>query len=171
MKTEIHTQIFNTKPFLRDFWGLRYWQNKMGFLIRLFWSKLKWFDLELPHILKTTKIKTVITYIPSVWVTRPTRSHLGATWAHLGPVGGAWHKFCGFEVTLRQCKYELICFRTAFFFVNNSTPNIAQKWFVWISVFRRNKRFENMILGCWDIKQKPSVIFFGTPCTVYNSVF
>ena len=35
---------------------------------------------------------------------------------------------------------------------------------VWISVFRRKKRFENPIIGCRDIKQKPSLIFFGTPC-------
>ena len=35
---------------------------------------------------------------------------------------------------------------------------------VWISVFRRKKRFKNPVLGCWDIKQKPSLIFFGTPC-------
>ena len=41
LKTEIHTQILNTKPFLCDFLGLRYLQNKM----RWFWSKLKLFDL------------------------------------------------------------------------------------------------------------------------------
>ena len=35
---------------------------------------------------------------------------------------------------------------------------------VWISVFRRKKRFKNPILDCQDIKQKPSLIFFGTPC-------
>ena len=35
---------------------------------------------------------------------------------------------------------------------------------VWISVFRRKKRFENPIIGCRDIKQKPSLILFGTPC-------
>ena len=92
----------------------------MGFLIRWFWSKLKLFDLELPHILKTIKIKTVIISIQSVLVTRPTRSHLGATWAPLGPVIGSWPKFCGFGVTLRQHKYEYICFRIAFFLVNMS---------------------------------------------------
>ena len=36
---------------------------------------------------------------------------------------------------------------------------------VWISVFRRRKQFENPIIGCRDIKQKPSLILFGTPCT------
>ena len=35
---------------------------------------------------------------------------------------------------------------------------------VWISVFRRRKQFENPIIGCRDIKQKPSLILFGTPC-------
>ena len=67
-------------------------------------------------------IKTVITSIESAWVTRPTRSHLGAIRARLGPVGGAWRKFCGFEATMRQYEYELICFRTAFCFVNFSAP-------------------------------------------------
>ena len=33
LKTESHTQILNTKPFLCDFWGLRYLQNKIGYLI------------------------------------------------------------------------------------------------------------------------------------------
>ena len=31
LKTEIHTQILNTKPFLCDIWGPRYLQNKMRF--------------------------------------------------------------------------------------------------------------------------------------------
>ena len=47
LKIEIHIQILNTKPFLCDFFGLRYLQNKMVFLIRWFWSKLKLFNLEL----------------------------------------------------------------------------------------------------------------------------
>ena len=34
-------------------------------------------------------METVITSIQSFWATRPTRSHLGAIRAHLGPVGGA----------------------------------------------------------------------------------
>ena len=36
---------------------------------------------------------------------------------------------------------------------------------IWISVFWRRKQFENLILSCWDIKQKPSLILFGT---LYN---
>ena len=40
---------------------------------------------------------------------------------------------------------------------------------VWISVFWRKKRFKNPILCCRDIKQKPSLIFFGTPCTTTKS--
>ena len=38
--------------------------------------------------------------------------------------------------------------------------------FVWISIFRRKKRFGNPILGCRDIKRTRSLIFFGTPCRV-----
>ena len=36
---------------------------------------------------------------------------------------------------------------------------------VWISIFRRKKRFENQIFGCWDIKQTNLLIFFDTPCS------
>ena len=36
LKTEIRTQILNTKPFLCNIRGLRYLQNKMGFFIRWF---------------------------------------------------------------------------------------------------------------------------------------
>ena len=122
LKTEIHTQILNTKPFLCEFLGLRYLQNIMGFLIRWFWSKLKLFDLELPQILKTIEIKLVITSIQWVWVTRPTRSHLEAIMARLAPVCGAWFKISGFEATTRRYEYELICLRIAFSFVNFLAP-------------------------------------------------
>ena len=66
LKMEIHREILNTKPFLCNFWGVKYLQNKMGFLIRWFWSKLKLFNLYLPHVMKMIKIKTVITSIQSV---------------------------------------------------------------------------------------------------------
>ena len=86
-------QILNTKSFLCDFRELRKLQNKIGFLIKLFWSKLKLLDLYVLYILKTTKIKTVLTSIQLVCVTRPTRRHLGAIRACLGPVRGALCKF------------------------------------------------------------------------------
>ena len=48
---------------------------------------------------------------------------------------------------------------------------IAQKWFCIQYVrmdlsFQGNKRFENPIIGRRDIKQKPSLILFGTPCNL-----
>ena len=82
----------NTKPFLCDFRGLRNLQNKIEFLIKLLWSKLKLFDLEVLYILKTTNIKTVMTSIQLVCITRPTRRYLGTIRACLGPVGGDLHK-------------------------------------------------------------------------------
>ena len=57
LKTEIHMQILNTKPFLYNFRGLRNLQNKIGFLNKLLWSKLKLFDFDVLYILKATKIK------------------------------------------------------------------------------------------------------------------
>ena len=116
------------------------------------------------------KIKTVITSIQSNWVTRPTRSDLGAIRARFGPVFGAWRKFCSFEATVRQHKYELICFRTAFCFVNILAPKyrtemVLYSKFAYGSQFSgEKKRFKNPILGYQDIKQKPSLIPFGTPC-------
>ena len=115
LKTEIHTQILNTKPFLCDFWGLRYLQNKMRFFFRWFWSKHKLFDLELLHILKMIMIKTIITSIQSVLVTRSPRNHLGAIRARLGPVGGAWHKFCGFEATGHPVWYYVTLSRSEWY--------------------------------------------------------
>ena len=39
LKTEIHTQILNIKPFLWDLRGPRYLRNKMGFVTRqLYWT-------------------------------------------------------------------------------------------------------------------------------------
>ena len=99
----------------------------MGFFIRWFWSKLKFILLRVPTNFKNDQDKTVITSIQSVWVTRPSRSDLGAISAHLGQACGSCHKFCGFEATMRQNKYELICFRTAFCFVIFFPPDIAQK--------------------------------------------
>ena len=94
----------------------------MRFLNTWFLSKLNLFNLELPEILKMIKTITVITSIQSVWVTRPSRSDLGAIRACLGPVCRAWHKFCSFKASMRQYKYELICFRTTFCFANFSAP-------------------------------------------------
>ena len=94
-------------------------QNKTGSLINmLLWSTLKLFDFEVLYILKTPKIKTVLTSIQLVCVTRPTTCHLGAIRDRLGPVGRALRKFWGFEATMRQHEHELIYFRTLFCFVN-----------------------------------------------------
>ena len=38
--------------------------------------------------------------------------------------------------------------------------------FVYGSQFSGEKQFKIPILGCRDIKQKPSLILFGTPCTL-----
>ena len=97
-------------------------QNKVGFLIKFLSSKLKLFHLGVLCILKTTKIKTVLTSIHLVCVTRPTRCHVGAIRARLGPFGGALRKFWGFEATMRHHDNELICSRTAFCFINILGP-------------------------------------------------
>ena len=94
LKTEIHTQILNTTPFLCNFRELRNMQNKIGSLINmLLWSTLKSFNFEVLYILKTPKIKTVLTSNQLVFVTRPTTCHLGAIRDRLGPVGRALRKF------------------------------------------------------------------------------
>ena len=77
--------------------------------------------------MKMIKTITVITSIQSVWVTRPSRSDLGAIRARLGQVCGAWPKFCGFKASMRQYKYELI--EPHFVLRISRPPSIVQKWF------------------------------------------
>ena len=53
-------------------------------------------------------------------------------------------------------------------------PNIQHEYFCIQNLcmdlsFQEKKRFEDPILGCQDIKRKPSLIIFGTPCS-YNIV-
>ena len=149
--------------------------------------KLKSFNWELPHILKTIKIMTVITYIPSVWVTRPTRSHLGATWTCLGPGHVGLLNSQGLFMTRSSVElvtqtdwidvitvFILIVFKKCgsskldnfSFYQNRVIKNpilfyqylslqklhrngYVLKIYVWISVFRRKKLFDNPVLGCW----------------------
>ena len=137
----------------------------MGFSIRWFWTKLKLFDLDLPKFLKKIKIKTVITSIQSDWVTRLTRSDLGAIRARLGPVFGAWCKFCSFEPTMRQYKYELICFRIAFCFVNISAPKyltemVLYSKFAYGSQFSGEKNDLKIRYLVDEILSKNPVLFF-----------
>ena len=135
-----------TKPFLCNFRGLRYLQNKMGFFIRWFWSKHKLFDSELPHILKTIMIKTVLTSIQSVWVTHYETVRI---WIDV------------FQNHFLFCKFlsPLISHRNGFVF----------EIFVWVSVFRRKKLFENPMLGCWEIcKINTAPFFFKHPVSRWH---
>ena len=96
--------------------------------------------------------KTKWDFIQIVWVTRPSRSDFGAINAHLGHACEAWHKFCGFEATMRQNEYELICFRTGFCFVNILVPLWHSYGFtfkLYGSQFSGEKKtFRNLMLGC-----------------------
>ena len=63
LKTEIHTQILTTKPFLCNFRGLRNLKNKIELLIKLMWSKLKLFDLKVLYFEIYQDKKKVLTSI------------------------------------------------------------------------------------------------------------
>ena len=89
---------------------------------------------------QVSDFQTVLTSTQSVWVSRPTRSYLGAIRARLGPFGGAWQKLCGFEATIIQSEYEMIGFRTAFSFVSRPS-NMAQKQ-VCIQNLRKDLSFQ-----------------------------
>ena len=74
---------------------------------------------------------------------------------------------------MRQGEYEMICFRTAFCFVNILPPKIAQKNFLFkiciqISVFRRKKAFENPIHGCREICKINTNIFSKHPVAIHQ---
>ena len=61
---------------------------------------------------------------------------MGAIRARLGPVGLTGAKLWGFEVTMRQHEYELICIKTPICFANNLPPFNPQKWFFIQNVHR-----------------------------------
>ena len=133
------------------------------------WSKLKIFDLEVLYILKTIKIKTVLTSMQSVCVTRPSRYHLRAYRAHLGPLGGALHTFWSFEANMRQQEYAMICFRSLFCFVYILVPKIAQIWFCIQNLrmdlnFQEKKDLKIRYLVAEILSKNRGFFWGGTPC-------
>ena len=108
--------------------------------------------------------------IQSVLVTRPTRSHLGATWAPFWASYWILAQFCGFGVTLRQHKYEYICFRIEFFLVNMSALEyrkemvLYSKW-TYGSQFSEEKiKLEIRYLVVEIFSKQSGSFFFDTPC-------
>ena len=69
LKTEIHTQILHTEPFLCNFMGPRYQQNKMGFSKICQCDKSFPFYFELLQLLKDGWNENNYKNIWSVWVT------------------------------------------------------------------------------------------------------
>ena len=103
--------------------------------------------------------------IELVCVMRPTRRHLGAIRARLGPVGGALLKFWGFETIMRQYEYELICFRAVFCFVNISAPlyrteTVLYSRFLYGSQFSGEKSDMKIRYLVAEILSKNRVSFF-----------
>ena len=123
-------------------------------LLLLLWLKL--FDLELPHILKMIKIKTVIIFIQSVWVTRRTRSHLGAIRTVLDQLLELDTNFSVLRSIWDRMKINWSVWEPYFVLWISWSPNIAHKWFCIQNLsidlsFQEKKRFKNPILGCQDI--------------------
>ena len=56
LKTEIHMQILNTKPFLYDLMGPRYLRNKMGLVTKAIVLSLRFFYFRLSGIFKDVKM-------------------------------------------------------------------------------------------------------------------
>ena len=141
LKTEIHMQILNTKPFLCDIRGPRYLQNKMRF-----WNSN-------PIWLNRYYILIIFNIVGSsqgpLWASFWSLAKILQFWGHCETTQ-IWIDL--FQNRILFCKYlgPQISHRNGFVF----------KICVWISVFRRKKRFKNPILGYRDIKQKPSLIFF-----------
>ena len=68
-----------------------------------------------------------------------------------------------------QVQYNCLCQKTYFVSQISRPLENEQKWFCILNLrmdlsFQEKKLFENPTLYCRDIKQKPSLIFFGTPC-------
>ena len=119
----------------------------------------------------------VITSIQSVWVTRPSRSNLGAIRAHLGPVCGAWRKFCGFKASMWQYKYELICFRTAFCFAHFSAPFnrtkmvLYSKWPYGSQFSGEKKDLKIRSLVAEILSKNPVLFFLGHPVVLSQRLY
>ena len=88
-------------------------------------------DIPMLVICNMCFILTVSSHFPivSIPLLHVVMGPLGAIWELPCPVLGQLVELSANFAVLRQYGYELICFRTAFCFVNISAPNIAQKWF------------------------------------------
>ena len=91
---------------------------------------------------------------------------------HIGIVS-SWPqncKICGSSKSIYFSFYQYLLIKNPLLFCQCLSLQKSHRYgyvfkiCVWISVFKRKKQFENPILGCRDIKQKRSLIFFGTPC-------
>ena len=88
LKTEIHTQILNTKPFLYDFMGLRYLWNKMRFLTRVIAINSNVSDICPSGILKHYKNEHKWKHFHPVWTIYDISGYLGGCQWHSGAIQG-----------------------------------------------------------------------------------
>ena len=103
--------------------------------VELNWVELRWVKLSSVHSEKMSELF----FLTSFKTYRTSKSnHLSFDHTNKNPIF-----FCKFLSLLKLHR-------------NGSAFKIC----VWISVFRRKKRFKNPILGCWDICKINSLPFF-----------
>ena len=126
LKTEIHTQILNTKPFLCNFREPRYLPNKIDFLTRAIVINSFFYNFHLSGILIDDKNEHKFKQIYPVGTTFVISGYLGGLSV---PVRGysevsmlAWGQCDVFRTTTDKHKDNFLRFKTPFCFDNISTP-------------------------------------------------
>ena len=88
LKTEILTQILNTKPFLYNFRGPRYLRNKMRFLTQVIVINSNFSDFCPSGILKHDKNEHKWKCFHPVWTIYDISGYLGGCQWHSGAIQG-----------------------------------------------------------------------------------
>ena len=133
LKTEIHTQIFNSKPFLCDFRGPRYLQNKIEFLTKAIVINSTFSYFHLSGILKDDKNENKLKHIYPVGTTYVILEYFGGCQCQSG---ASQRSFCQFGVSTvlsgplqTSIKLNLSVSEPNIVSSISRPPKIVQKWF------------------------------------------
>ena len=124
--------------------------------------------IKLPHFKNNQdKKKTVWNLFSQFRLLVPLRAKWelsGLVWGQLGYLGPSYGVFRSLwgSMNMNWCVSGL-----HFVSLSCPPPNIAQKWFCIQTLrmdlsFQEKKLIDNLIIGCRDIKQKPSLFFWNT---------
>ena len=133
LKTEIHSQILNTKPFLCDFWGSRYLPNKIEFLTRAIVINSFLCNFHLSGVQKDDKNEQKYEQIYPVGTTFVISGYLRGCRCQSGV---SQRSVCQLEASVMfldplqtNIKINFSVSKPYFVLTISRPPKIAQKWF------------------------------------------